>query len=152
MSKETKFLTDVKRVLDESVDNLDGATLSRLTQARNEAVDRKRHRSRFLLPFGAISAGLAAAGVIAVLLLQPGPTPQVPDLADISLLGSDEPLEFYEDMEFYQWLLESEEGADVSRSGKGLPDLPVMARTDEHNDAVDGNDARHEDAGLSRNV
>ena len=142
MSKETKFLTDVKRVLDESVDNLDGATLSRLAQARNVALDRKRHRARFLLPFGVVSAGLAAAGVIAVLLLQPGPALQAPDLADISLLGSDEPLEFYEDMDFYQWLLESEEGTDVSRSGKGLADLPVMARTDE----------QHEDAALSRNV
>lgn len=38
-NSEKDFLTDIKKHLDESVDNLDGASLSRLNQIRNQALD-----------------------------------------------------------------------------------------------------------------
>jgi hypothetical protein len=110
---ETAFLRQVRKDLDQSCAALDGQTLSRLNRIRHTALERKtaRHRSPLLLPFG----GLVTASVLvfAVMLndTPPEPTEGVPaaaeQLEDMDLLSASEGLDFYEELEFYQWLANS---------------------------------------------
>lgn len=97
-------------VFDESVERVDGATRSRLTQARHAALaelERPRFRFASWVPAGA----LAGAAVLAVMVwTQPGPggAPE-PVLAaapadDFELLTLGEDLDLLEeDVEFYAW-------------------------------------------------
>ncbi len=98
-------------VFDESVERLDGATRSRLTQARHAALAelaRPRLRLATWVPAGA----LAGAAVLAVMLwTQPGPgnAPE-PALAavpadDFEMLTMGEDLDLLdEDVGFYAWV------------------------------------------------
>ncbi|MDC0335308.1 DUF3619 family protein [Pseudodesulfovibrio sp.] len=127
--KERQFLDNARQVLDDSVQDLDGATRSRLAQARNAALDSKRKRRRRLVTWGTPAAGLAAAALVAVLALR-GPDASMEEkyVADLDILTSEEPLDFYEDIEFYQWLSEvAENEDDLSGDRSGVP-APVAAR------------------------
>ncbi len=114
-----------RRVLDHGVENLDGATRSRLNRIRHLALDEADHQSagRWW------PAGLAASGAVLILAVGVGmrsaapPAPDspgaVPGLAgvtradgplesntaleDLALLSSAE-FELVEDLEFYLWL------------------------------------------------
>jgi len=161
MDKERQFLENARQLLDESVHDLDGATRSKLAQARNAALE-SRHRSRRrLLTWGTPAAGLAAAALVGVLVLR---TPSVPieesSVADLDILTSEESLEFYEDIEFYEWLSEvAENENDLSGDGDSVP-APVAARsrigakrfTDENESGDTTGNTEHGDAGVSRLV
>lgn len=106
---------EIKRVLDNSADELDAATLSRLNQARQRALaeqDRRTNRLTGWLPAGNVArysfASVAAVAVLsAVLLSQTGrnlPTPG--NVTDLEIMASREKLEMVEQLEFYQWLAE----------------------------------------------
>jgi hypothetical protein len=101
-----------------SVERLDAATRSRLTQARHAALEAARHgrARRFfgLNPFFAPAAGVAAAAVLAVALWLGSPlghhgvTAESPTaLEDLDLVASDgsgEAMEMLqEDPDFYAW-------------------------------------------------
>jgi len=119
-----KFIRDVRRLLDESVEDLDGATAARLNQARQRALEkRNRRRSRIFILGSIPAAGLA---LLLFLLFRPvAPIQQVigPDPSDLHVLTSTEPLDFYqEDMEFYEWLTEvMENEKDLSGDDRPLP-------------------------------
>jgi len=120
----------------ESVAGLDGHTRSRLSQARAAAVaaaGERRAISWFaprrtgspwlafspLLP-GGIAAGLVALVVLAVAVRAPeapvaSATPVV--LNDLDLLLEGENLDFFEDLEFYAWLLEQPELLETDADG-----------------------------------
>ena len=104
-----RFEQDARRILNQSLEELDGATLSRLNQARQRALAiRSRHTSRLLL-WGSLPAG-ALAILLALLFWPAVPVPQInePDLGDLHILTATEPLDFYQDdMEFYEWLSET---------------------------------------------
>ena len=98
-----------RALFDESVERLDGRTRSRLTQARNRAVDELRSgavRRRWLRG----PAGLAAAMVVgAAVMLWAGVSrnPQFPGdapLDDLAIVADAEDLELLRDVEFYTWL------------------------------------------------
>jgi len=110
------FERKTKRVFDESVAGLDAATRSRLTQARYRALEeRKSTRSRgwgfTLVPAGT----LAATGLLAWFMLPQGPVDlQVTSVDDLEILLAEEDLEMLgEDLEFYGWLEEQPEFANV---------------------------------------
>lgn len=97
--------------LDNQAQFLDAATASRLNQSRQAAIasmrSRQRAWARWGLPLGL--AGTAAAGMVAIALWMGGANPEQPGLgdpalADLALLTSEDSLEFYENLEFYQWL------------------------------------------------
>ena len=112
--QENDFLEQVSSALDKSCDSIDGYTQSRLTRIRHQALDRTKQASRWKVwgPVGA--AGLACS---MVLVLNFGIQSQAPvsdtligdtAIEDLDLLTADEGLEFFEDLEFYQWLAEND--------------------------------------------
>ncbi len=119
MKNEREFLDDIKHVLDESVDNLDGATRSALARARHATLERHEARAarfqRWLRKAALPAAGLAAAAVLLVVILQNGGSGAPEDfVADIEVLGAEESTEFYEELDFYLWI--SEEGTDAKNT------------------------------------
>ena len=105
-----------KRLFDDSVTALDGATRSRLTQARFRALEelapvRARSARWLLVPAGALAAGAA----VVWLTVGPGPSANNSELtaatlSDLEILLSEEDLEMLdEELEFYGWLEEQPE-------------------------------------------
>jgi hypothetical protein len=153
--QERKFTEAAKQLLDQATDDLDGATLSRLHRARNQALTGAAKRLPFFrrpLPIMITSALTAAALVIFVAF---GPSPQETIeknlVADLGLLTAEESLDFFEDIEFYEWLstVEGDENG-LSRthdnySGPGSRGLGLESDAgDRRREAGDGN------AGVSR--
>ena len=107
--KEKVFLKNSKKLLDDSVDSLDAATLSCLNQARQKALS--TGRSNFFSG-GRISAVFASFVVAAIVILLSTGTPEQPPEAlaqqyeDIDMLTADADLQLLEDLEFVSWLLE----------------------------------------------
>ena len=106
-----------RSVFDQSVARIDGATRSRLTQARHAAVAELR-RPAFRPASWLPAAAAAAAAVLAVMLwTQPGPgSVPAPVLAaapvdDFEWITLGEDLDLLdEDVEFYAWAASAEAG------------------------------------------
>ncbi len=114
----------IKALLDDSLQDFDAATLSRLNQARQRALQlsERRRRSTWRRP----ALGLALASAM-LLLLVPARTPPPPvegglpetslspslSPLEIALLSDAEDLDLVENLEFYAWL-ELEEDWDGS--------------------------------------
>lgn len=111
--REEKLVSQARAAHEESIDRLDAATRSRLTQARHAALaelERPSFRPGAWLPAGA----LAAAAVLAIALwTRPSGVDSVPSPGlvagvaaedDLELLaGSDDLDMLTEDVEFYAW-------------------------------------------------
>jgi hypothetical protein len=113
------WTAQAKQALDESADNLDAATLSRLNRARQSALElaRPRRMRSWFVPAGLASA---CAVLLAVAVVWQRPAPKAPDpfvpsgsvvapsggfsAGDLDLVSSDDGIEFYQDLDFYAWL------------------------------------------------
>jgi hypothetical protein len=109
------FTDQSKALFDESLERLDGATLSRLNQGRQRALaelDRAAPHGPWLrwVPV----TGVAVAALIAVMVInQPVPVEEPVTVIDFEMLMEHEELELLEDLEFYSWL----ELADADTNG-----------------------------------
>lgn len=97
-----------KALFDESVDALDGSTLSKLNQGRQAALQELASSSpaRQWSRWAPVTGAVAAAVVVTVVLQTTGgvDTPDAQSVTDFEiLLGSDD-LEMLENLEFYSWL------------------------------------------------
>lgn len=116
--QDAQLIERIRRRLDESVSELDAATLSRLEQARQRALSagaesqRRRGRTRgltgrpasdWLVPAGALASVVATVFALAVMVAEPE-NGLTRELEDLDLLTVGEELELYENLEFYQWL------------------------------------------------
>ena len=118
---EKDLAGQAKSLFDESVDRLDAATLSRLNQGRQKALQKARvagaggQWARW-----APAGGLAAAAIVAVVVWQGAgvehSTPAVGSAADFEIMLSEDSLEMLEDLEFYSWIdaANLDSGSDVS--------------------------------------
>lgn len=109
MNRNNDTLTEnIRQVLDQSLEDLDASTRSRLTQARYLALERRKSSKQRLFLWGSIPA--AGLTLLVLFLLWPSaPITQLkgPDIGELNILTSAEPLDFYqEEMEFYEWLSE----------------------------------------------
>ena len=125
MNNENKlpdWTSQAKQVLDESAQNLDAATLSRLNRARQSALEsaRPRRLRSWFVPAGLASA-CAVLLAVAVVWHRPATAPQnspdpfLPSATanfsgnavagnDLDLVSSEDSIEFYQDLDFYAWL------------------------------------------------
>ena len=104
------FERRAQAALQASAESLDGATQSRLTQARHAALkvvtQRQRGTWRWLVP----TVGAAAAAVVAVMIaINPShrgvaPLAATASLEEMEILTAEDSLEFYRDVDFYAWL------------------------------------------------
>jgi hypothetical protein len=115
---ETEFVDTAKEMFDDSVEQLDAATLSKLNQARQRALSHARHPApRYAWSRMAPAAGIAAAAAIAIFVMQqPGLDNAVvaPSTAsDFELLLDEHELDMFEELEFFALMGELEERNDV---------------------------------------
>jgi hypothetical protein len=112
---DEKIAQETKALFDESVDQLDGATLSTLNQSRQRALAEVHARpSQWLRWMPA--AGMAAATLLVVMVILPDPTniqPVPAEVADMEILLGEDSIEMLEDLEFYAWIDMLEQENDV---------------------------------------
>ncbi len=111
-----KFAEKAKRHFDDSVEQLDGATLSRLNQGRHRALEELTRPAWTAWGRWAPAAGIAAAAVVAVVVMR-GPAgvdgvEQDLTASDFEMLLETDDLEMYEDLEFFSLLAEMDEEAN----------------------------------------
>lgn len=107
-----EMLQQLRRTLDDSVDNLDALTRARLQAVRKRAVAQAAHRPGWLSwlhagPVVALPIGAVAMILVAVLSLQVLKTPPVMIAAEaevLEMLATVDDLDLLQDMEFYEWL------------------------------------------------
>ena len=114
-NSDEAFNKQAKAGFDESVEQLDAATLSRLNRARHAALAEiqqpTRQWSRWLP-----ASGVAAAVLVAVIVMQnpaglDEPLPAA--VADMEILLGEDSIEMLEDLEFYAWIDMLEQENDV---------------------------------------
>jgi hypothetical protein len=134
--RESEIAERARELFAESVAGLDGHTRSRLSRARAAAVAAAAERGprSWLVPWrpaspwrafspllsGGVAVALVALFSLAVVLQAPDApvataTPVV--LNDLDLLLEGESLDFFEELEFYAWLLEQPELLEADASG-----------------------------------
>ncbi len=114
-SRNETFSKQAKASFDESVEQLDAATLSRLNRARHTALA-EVHRPTRQWSHWIPATGVAAAVLVAVMVLQnpagiDEPLPAA--VADLEILLGEDSIEMLEDLEFYSWLDVVEQDNDV---------------------------------------
>jgi len=111
-----EFGKKAKANFDESVDEIDAATLSRLNRSRHEALaELGRHKYRWSVWMPA--TGVAAAVLVAVMIIQSPTAVDTPDAAmnvtDLEILLGEDSIEMLEELEFYSWIDVAETQSDV---------------------------------------
>jgi hypothetical protein len=118
----SSFDRRAKRAFDDSVAALDAATRSKLTQARYRALEeqasaRDRGWRSWLVPAGTVAATAFVVFLVVWQAMPPAPVPQTA-LGDLEILLGEEDLEMLdEEIEFYGWLEEQPEFANVDSVG-----------------------------------
>ncbi len=107
MKRDKAFEQTVRQLLDDSIEELDPAISRRLQQARARALE--ANGRRFVLWRPAVAFAMSVLLLLAVVFW---PTAQhgdslAPLMADMELIAADDSLQLIEDLEFYQWLLET---------------------------------------------
>ncbi len=106
--QKDKFTHRILNQLDAGVQYMDGATVSRLRQARAVAIEKGLSgKVRPWLGWAISGAALAPVIVLSVtLLLQPSSRMPSEALAidDINILVEQDDVDFFEDLDFYRWM------------------------------------------------
>lgn len=112
--REEKLLEAVRKHLDESVEAIDARTAARLREIRVGALaGAEGMRRRFMFPRWVTVGGLATAAVAVAAGLwfaEVRKEPAVATIDDIEIVVAQEQMQLYEDLEFYRWLAEQENG------------------------------------------
>lgn len=103
--KEQALLNRINQELDRAESSLDADTLRELRLARSRAMESLHKPRQLWQPLGtaALAAAIAALAV-SLHINQYAEVEPVSKIEDISLLGTSDELELYENLEFYQWL------------------------------------------------
>ena len=104
-----------RELFDNSVERLDAQTRSRLNQARQRALAEMNKGSARRYWLAAPLGGLAAAALVALILIRPGgESPSAENasvlLDDFDIVADADNFELIQDVEFYSWLAEQNDG------------------------------------------
>ena len=120
MTDHDKVTEATRAHLDRSLDDLDPKITERLAARREKALQAASMERRGMRRTPMAIAGVAASVVMAAVLVTfsggtdaPQQTPE-----DIELMAAEEPLEFYQDLEFYLWL-EQQDLDELAQTGAG---------------------------------
>lgn len=105
-----------RELFDNSVERLDAQTRSRLNQARQRALAEINKGSTRRYWLGAPLGGLAAAALVALILIRTGgESPNAENsnvlLDDFDIVADADNFELIQDVEFYSWLADQDNGA-----------------------------------------
>ena len=106
---DDRLVAHAKRLLDQSVEELDTPTTRRLQQARLQALDARPLRSRWAVWAGGLA--MAAVGTLSLSMWLTQPVrerPHAPALDDLELITSAENIDLADDLEFYHWLADAD--------------------------------------------
>lgn len=111
---EQAFVSKIKTQLDQSVDRVDPSVMARLRSARYEALHSQPQRAPWLWPASAFAT--ACSAILVALFLWGSPAEQAPPetvqiVEDVEVLIAADPIDLYEDLEFYEWLAEQEQAS-----------------------------------------
>ena len=111
---EQSFHRKASELLDESVDRLDGPTLSKLHQARSRALEAKSPMFNWQAFSGA--GALAASVAMVFVLFDTAPEPLPVIYEDPVQLAAAQEIELMDDLDFVAWLVlqETEDAANAS--------------------------------------
>ena len=109
LPQDDRFLAAARRVLDQSVQDLDHRKTADLQRVRTHVLEKGMRRRPFTWTW---ANGLAAASVAILCMVfllngQEASNQHHPMLEDLELMTSTENVELSEDLEFYDWLAES---------------------------------------------
>ncbi len=101
--QDQNFVARAKGVLDRTEESVDPTMRARLRQARLRALE----SSPSLLPRFVWATATVTVLVAALWLSQPVVLSPAPPLEDIEILASMDDIEFYDDLDFYHWLVDA---------------------------------------------
>ncbi len=116
METETNLIDVAKRLLDQAERDLDAGTIARLRAVRQQAIERGRGRSKLLRPDWRLPVrGLVTAAVVLAVtgllwFSVPDTKPLQASVDDLELLSAQETPEFFADLDFYDWLDDTNAG------------------------------------------
>lgn len=155
--QEHDLVASAKRLLDQATDDLDPTTLAKLQQARKRALARKESRFSWIfrpLPLaGACGSVLTAAALALLLVLHPSDQEEIENnlVADLGIITAEESVEFFEDIEFYQWLSTIDDADNrLSRARPAVPGLDAGFLGQESSTEDNRRTTGDGDAGVSR--
>lgn len=108
--QEEKLVNFAKQTLDDSIQNMDPSTVTRLQAARHKAItpSRKSSWGWGLQPTWAMAAACLLIISLAFLNLYTSQAPGIIPFEDVEILANTDEWELYEDLEFYTWLAEND--------------------------------------------
>ena len=102
------FEDKARALFEDSVERLDASTRSKLTRARNRALDEVKQGATRRRWIWAPAGGLAFAAIVTVVIgsggLRSGGETDAVALEDIDIVADSENLDMLQDVEFYMWL------------------------------------------------
>lgn len=107
---EIEFTQRLKAELDAGVADLDSATIARLRQSRERALEVARRQQRSFQQWRVLRPGFAIAALLIALITwrlfpEPGRIAPLADMEDdLEILIAEDEMDFYMDMEFLIWL------------------------------------------------
>ena len=114
MNDDRSFTSSIREVLDDSIGGLDNDVSRQLRLARYRALESYKEKHSYWKPAGGFALAtmlLAAIGVWqfggnerSIERANESSTVIAKTMEDLELIASSDSLQFYEDLEFYQWL------------------------------------------------
>lgn len=106
---DRQFESHVRAELEASLENLDPTVTRRLQQARHKALSEVKP-VRFPVWQPAIGFAMATLLILAVVVwpVQEKVILPAPALVDFELIAADDSLQLFEELDFYEWLAESD--------------------------------------------
>lgn len=103
--KERAFIEKTRQMLDQGVEQLDPATANELRLMRKHALNPQQKRlGRFTMVPVFIATAAVLVVTVSLVLDQTAEQPAINALEDLPLLTETEELDFYQDLDFYDWL------------------------------------------------